>query len=417
VEELSYLKYNNRLDLLGSTDPSPKSEWRYCHIGGDDHLAVGPNKYLDLITEHHLRAGSHIDPGKHGYSSISVRYTERVLDLRNRKFQAAINKDYPKSIIVDSVKVRLLERGESTLLKKDNKNVAIGKCSQMAGCVQWLPNDDRHWPLWKKIAIRDLFINRMGALLPSRFLHPKCFNQILLPKSLGGFGLGLNHELYGAYLLSTEPIRWLLNKAHLGLNIRDELRLLSKLNTNTSTRGVEGIQRLRTEIVEQLLEHPGMVDAINWKTLCEKFPMENENNRYTLAKAREAGYLSFEEFADYSTRACLFQELLVNDSKLKVFNTNPYTSTMRGIWTEFESLGMPEFGTAPLEESVFRKILRNLNPSMFFDTSQITTADIGFWDGSPETESWNFIDIPYRDLYSINLPNLIVGLRFLGVRG
>jgi hypothetical protein len=83
IEELSFLEYTNSLDLLTSEEPSPYREWRFLHIGGDDHLARGPLKYLERITNNHLLAGSHITPGQHGYSRIVVKYTERLINLQN----------------------------------------------------------------------------------------------------------------------------------------------------------------------------------------------------------------------------------------------------------------------------------------------------------------------------------------------
>uniref|UniRef100_A0AAT9JA15 RNA-dependent RNA polymerase n=1 Tax=Reticulitermes grassei narna-like virus 1 TaxID=3133488 RepID=A0AAT9JA15_9VIRU len=416
IEELAFLTHTNRLDLLGSQDPAPYRDWRFLHIGGDDHLAMGPPPYLDLITEYHRKAGSHISPGQHGYSSIAVRYTERVLDIRNLIYREPINHlDYSRSTIVDSVKVRLLERGQSTMIKKDNKNVAIGKSAQIAGCIRWLPRDNRFWNTSKKTSIRDLFINRMGALLPSRAIHPRCFHQILLPKVLGGYDLGLPHEIYPAYLCSTEPIKWLLNKAFMGLDVKNELGYLTRLNSNQSVRGVEGLQQLRTTIVDQLREYPQMVGAISWKELLEKFPPDNDNPRHTEARASDAGWMSFKGFAEYSTRSSLFQELLMGDKSLRMFNTSAYVHTFNRIWTKLEEEGLASFGAEPLCESDFRNILKTLDTDMWFDASQPTSADVGFWDGNPETETYDFVDVPYKELYEMNLPHLQVGLRFLGL--
>jgi len=179
IEELAFLDHTNGLDLLSTSDPAPYRDWRYLHIGGDDHLAMGPIPYLNLITDYHLRAGSHISPGQHGYSRICVKYTERLVNLQNLQYKQPFNReDYSRSIIVDSVKVRLLERGQSTMLKKDNKNVAIGKSEQLGGCLQWLPTDNRFWTYTKKASIRALFVERMGSLLPRQSVNPRAFAAI-----------------------------------------------------------------------------------------------------------------------------------------------------------------------------------------------------------------------------------------------
>jgi len=196
IEELSFLEHCGAEELLYSDDPAPYRSWRFLHIGGDDHLAKGPTSYLDRITHNHELAGSHISRGQHGYSRRCVKYTERLLNLENLKYKEPFNKsDYSLSIIVDSVKVRLIEKGQSTMIKKDNKNVAIGKSGQLGGCIEWLPKDIRFFTESKKASIRALFVERMGDLLPRKATNPRAFAAIHLPTKIGGFGLGMKHEL------------------------------------------------------------------------------------------------------------------------------------------------------------------------------------------------------------------------------
>jgi len=93
IEELSFLEHCGAEEMLSSNDPAPYRDWRFLHIGGDDHLAKGPISYLNQITHNHGLAGSHISPGQHGYSRRCVKYTERLLNLENLKYKQPFNRD------------------------------------------------------------------------------------------------------------------------------------------------------------------------------------------------------------------------------------------------------------------------------------------------------------------------------------
>jgi len=419
VEERAFLVYNNRQDLLYTEEPAPYRAWRYVHIGGDDHLAKGPAAYLNLISDTHLRAGSHISPGKHGFSRICVKYTERLINLMNLQYREPIGKsDYCRSTIVDSVKVRLLERGLSTMIKKDNKNVAIGKSEQLAGCLKWLPTDRRFWTFDKKVSIRDLFINRMGPLLPSKALHPRAYKAIHLPTIVGGYGLGFEEEYESILRGCPEPHQWLLSKAMAGLNVKKELRIFRRLNTNTSTRGVEEIQQFEQKIVSQLSDYPSMVNAISWDEVKRLFPNPDQNPRLTIAMAADKGILSFEDFAKRATRGNLFQHLLLGTGKLKVFNTRPYTQTYKHVWSECEKEDLDIYRLPDTFSSAEVAIaIRNIAPQWYFDINQETTTDVGpYCEVGDPAEVFDFRETTYIKKYTEGFPNLIVGKEFLGVK-
>jgi len=417
VEELAFLKYTNALERLLDDGPAPYRGWRYVHIGGDDHLVKGPKPYLDLITMTHRDAGSHITPGKHGYSRVCVKYTERVINLTNLQYRHLIcEKDYRLSTIVDSVKVRLLERGQSTLIKKDNKNVAIGKSIQLMKVLKWLPKDRHFWPFDKIVSIRNLFINRMGALLPSKALHPRAYAAIHLPTIVGGYDLGFEEEYNNILNRSPEPTKWLLSKILLGANVQDDLKLFRLLNTNTSSRGIESIAQFEESIVEQLEKYPKMVNAITFRELREKFKTESETNaRWTISIAAEEGFLSFREFAKRSVRGNLFQDLLMGKD-IKVFNTRPFTSTYKYIWGECEDLGMDKYCLSEFpESSVIAKAIKGLAPDWFFDINQETSVDVAPTPNEGEEETYDFQQTTYRQLYTEGFPELSLGKKFCGV--
>jgi len=419
IEELTFLDYNDSLELLETSDPAPYRDWRYLHIGGDDHLAMGPIPYLNLITDYHLRAGSHISPGQHGHSRICVRYTERLINLLNLEYKQPFNRDdYSRSIIVDSVKVRLLERGQSTMIKKDNKNVAIGKSEQLGGCLEWLPTDDRFWTYTKKASIRALFVERMGSLLPRMSANPRAYAAIHLPSKVGGYGLGLKVELQKWLALSPEPHRWLISKSSVGINVKRDLKIFRRLNTNTSRRGVESILDYQERIIDQLSEYPTYINAISWWELKQQFPDPMNNAKRTIALAAQSGILSIEEFAKRVTRGNLFQELLLGKKDLKVFNTRKYVDTYRNsVWTYCEREGMADWSDYPvLTSSEIAKVIDEMVPQWYFDVNQITTFDIGQVDPDTGEETYDFVDGPYESMFTKGLPSLSIPPNKLGIR-
>jgi hypothetical protein len=419
IEELSFLQYTRREDLLLTGDPAPNMDWRYLHIGGDDHLAYGPDRYLDRITQNHFLAGSHISAGQHGYSRVAVRYTERVLNLNNLCYKQPFHKeDYSKSIIVDSVKVRLLERGLSTMIEKDNKNVAIGKSRQLGGTLEWLPKDNRFYTESKKISIQALFVLRMGPLLPSRAVNPRAFAAMCLPHEVGGFGLGFKSQMRQHYLDSPAPTRALINKLHLGLDVSDEIKVFRSLNSNMAARGVSKIFEYREVIASQLRDYPSSVDAIGWKELQQKFPDPNWNARKTLALAADSGYLSIDEYAERVTRGNLFQALLMESSQPVIFQTRPFVQTYKYVvWPKMEDELDAYSQPLDLSNDEIARAISNHQPMWFFDTNQITTFDTGFYDPEdPDSETWEFIDKSYIEGFSMGLPSLYIAPRALGLR-
>jgi hypothetical protein len=405
IEELAFLKYIHREDLIFKDEPAPYRAWRFLHIGGDDHLAWGPPKYLDMITKLHKKAGSHITPGQHGYSRVAVKYTERVINLKNLQYRQAFHRDnYELSTIVDSVKVRLMERGQSTMIQKDNRNVAIGKSGQLSGTLQWLPHDDRYWPRDKRVAIRNLFIERMGSLLPSRALHPRAYAAIHLPTRMGGFGLGFPDEIKDFLVRAPDPHRWLIAKASMGLCIREELRILRGLNTNTSVRGLPSQIVLEDKLLAEMNSCPARRGAITWKELQEKFPSVNCNPRETLALAAEDGWLSFEEQVRRITRPDIFVKLIMGLEKLSLYNTNTYTAQYQKVWGVLESMGLQNYRSEFPENITSKEII------------YLVDSACPQWFSNTKADETMGIYMSLEESCKLGKPDLIVGKSFLGIK-
>jgi hypothetical protein len=416
IEEIAYLKFLGKENILHSTKPAPNRDWRYVHIGGDDHLVFGPPSYLDLITDIHIKSGSRISPGQHGRSKIAVKYTERVINITNLVHRKVVDSDnYSNSLIVDSVKVRLMEIGPWG--GKDNKNVAIGKSKQFIGTLTWLPDDPVYWPMTKKISIRDLFIERMGVYIPSRKLHPKLFASVLLPQELGGYGLGLPHEYMEAYLGSPKPTRGLINKALSGLDIRKERKYFSILNSNVAVRGCEKLTNLIETMKGQLNDYPSMVEGKTLYRLTTEIPEISEMDaRRKVAYLASKNIFSFSEYVKMATRGNLFQELIMGKVDLSMYNTRAYFETYRSLWKKVEDeTDLLEWGDfiLPCTSVEISKLVKD--QEYYFDIKQNTATDFG-----PDIEGiefddeiYHFGESDYLQKYSRCLPDLNIGTEFI----
>jgi hypothetical protein len=419
VEELAYLKYTNSMKLLQSADPAPHHSWRGCHIGGDDHIAVGPDPYLDLITQCHLASGSMIGGGKHGRSKILVKYTEKMLFIKNLGNHvpfSMLDKKYKDSILVDSVKVRLLEKGQSTQMKKDEKNVAVGKSAQLMRTLEWLP-----WTygLDRVIAVRELFIARMGNLLPNRTKNPRAFAAIHLPVEIGGYGLGLKSELIKWLRQSPYPTRLLIGKLLAGADIRAELKLLRRLNKNPSARGIPQRRDYEDELTDILTDNFQRYGGKTFAEISVDFP--GADARETLALARSKGILSTTELVKELTRGTLFQNLLMKEGDGSGnFNTVPFVQTYRRIWEplyEFvKGFSEPNWDTLNPKE-VLNKIYTADKLYFFNRDFPIIFEGTLSWRDSPEDvfEDISYA-VPLSEGFSKGYPSLSIGLKPLGLR-
>nr|DAZ89878.1 TPA_asm: RNA-dependent RNA polymerase [Matryoshka RNA virus 3] len=393
-----------------------KNLQRRCfHIAGDDHLAAGPKEYLDLLTQYHLRSGSQIEGGVHGTSQIAVRYVERVLYVRNFNGRKVHDEQhYEQSMIVDGIKVRVLERGHLTTLLKDNKNVAIGKSNWLATTLKWKPKH-KYWPNWHLFMIRDLFIRRMGTFLPNARKRPRSFNGILLPRQLGGYGLAINYdEEHIALTCCSPPIRWVVNAFRENHpKWREGVKALKRLNTNLAKRGDPQSIKFEQDIIEQLQMVYPEGERLSWEQIMEKFPSFH-GARGTIHKALLGGYCSLTHFAEMCTRGVTFQNLLTDPKKISIFNTQSYSKTMSQLYVDLAKLGLDSCGDDVPDFQTYLKIRDKLNPDWFFPFREETTADIGYWDpDNPDAETWEFIDTTYEKLYTMKLPTLTLPDTFL----
>jgi hypothetical protein len=273
---------------------------------------------------------------KHGYSDIMVKYTEKIIFVKNLIYEVSFKDQdnlYEKSIVVDSIKVRLLEQGQSTQLLKDEKNVAIGKSLQLARSLQYFERD------FAELTIR-LFIKRMGNLLPDIRKYPKIWYLMQLPPSFGGLHLGIHKNIYDLVNSSPRVIKQLISKMYSGCNIQEELRLLSNLNTNEICRSSKTYRDLEKYIITRLEEgtYPQVRSrTMTWTQVKALYP-QAEDPRRVLSLAALDRIVSIEEFAKETSRPALFADLLVTQGARRQFVTVDYELRFRKIWDQLNEL-------------------------------------------------------------------------------
>jgi hypothetical protein len=325
--------------------------WRTYHIGGDDHLAVGPLEYLKEITSCHIRAGSEISPGKHSISRIAVRYCEKLIDVRNiyKPFDPrAINDSttaYENSPFVDSIKVRLLSPTTKSLDVLSERNVAIGKGASLGRTLKWLNRD--HFPTkWVKM-IRDRFFERMGSLLPDR--SSGIYWQLMLPNYWGGLNLYMPDEVETIYFKTP-----LLTLSLMENFIRDEpsahddIKLLRKFLTNYSYRGY----RLDESEVAAMTSHLEIciqtLPKLSWGQLVKEKDPEGKLSAVDLADTvYKEGWRMEQQIIDELLRPILFKEILLGKQRLKPYNTvnlkRRYASLWNSIYRGYGGITLEEF--------------------------------------------------------------------------
>nr|QIP68008.1 MAG: RNA-dependent RNA polymerase [Bremia lactucae associated narnavirus 1] len=410
VEELAFLQYENKLILLNTNKAAPLRRWRCYSIGGDDHLAIGPDRYLNLITDNHVKSGSIISPDKHALSRKMVKYCERVIIVANLQYNLnRSNHELDKSLIVDSIKVRLLEKGQSTLLSKDNKNVAIGKAQQLVKTLDWLPKQQYTKDYIR--SVQNLFIKRMGSLLPNRNNDEEAFHSICLPKILGGYGLGLQDDLIDHLSKSKPAIQKTVSAALLGVDTKIARRVLSRLNTTISDRSIQGTKWYEDEMTSQFRDYPEMIGAINGTEMRKRFP--GSSYQESKAHAESAGWLSIDQFARRVTRGHLFGELLSKGAEKKnVFQTRnwiqEYSRLESRLNQEVDIYPIPDYEDLTVRK--LRNVLGDMTNDLFIDSRQITSFDKGVTE-----DDFDFFDGELLAVYEDHQPTLVVGLQFVGL--
>jgi hypothetical protein len=333
VEEYAmrnYLGINSKVSFYESPP------WRSYHIGGDDHLAMGPIPYLNMITECHIRSGSKISVGKHGISTIMVKYCEKVLQVSNLyNFSVssvnASTEGYRNSPFVDSVKVRLLSPLSKAFEVSSERNVAIGKGLSLGRTLKWM-NPEHFGTKWLRM-VRDRFFQRMGSLLPDR--SSGVYWQLMLPTQWGGLNLYLPDEVEQLYVNLPTLTKGIMEDVDAEIPEGFKARkLLRKLLTNFSYRGYRLDETEVAEMTSYLEEAiPLNFPVTTWREIKQMYDPEGRESAKTITDlAWNDGWKGEEDIYDELMRPLLFKELLLGREKPAAYNTERLKTRYAKLW-------------------------------------------------------------------------------------
>lgn len=325
--------------------------WRHFAIGGDDHIGVGPSRYLDSITENHISLGHRPSDGKHGRSQIAVVYCEKFIAVRHFSKPYVTNfteVDYETHPWVDTIKMRLLSPASKTLDAVGDCNTAIGKGKSLGRTLRWLPP----WvfPEKFKLLIRARFFQRMGKYLPKP--DKGLWWQLLLPTELGGLDLWLDGDL--PHFAERLPIVTLSAVASLldGTEQAATFRALRGFTRGSYTRGYS----IPAPIDPRAFLEKAMwdtVDRVPYRDALKQAGVDT-NSIDIISDLKEAGYIFEDDAVDYVLRGYLFQAVLMGTAELHGFDTIPWKYRFQKIWDDIY-IGPPGYIISPSQfKTAFR---------------------------------------------------------------
>nr|WPV71139.1 MAG: RNA-dependent RNA polymerase [Ips narna-like virus 1] len=332
--------FNDSLSLYRySYTPSktPKVDWRCFACAGDDHIAVGPEKYLSLITENLVRTGMVISQEKHGMSRIAVRYCEKFLyvpNMSNAWNVHAINDSVEGAYIspfVDSIKLRLISPCSKSNEVFNDRNTAIGKGISLGNTLAWLPDgmfSKKHMSLF-----RDRFFQRMNALLPPR--TSGVYWHLLLPASLGGMGLATEVDYVDLVERLPDPTKVVIRRIVDDPSYRGEdLEMMRSFLTPASFRGfeIDNDRNIAKRLLREMMEQcPGKT----LEALIEELNISTTDPIKQIRLLKAAGWYREDYFLERLTRPFLFNDILCGKQKVKPFLENNLKKRYAKFWSRY----------------------------------------------------------------------------------
>nr|CAK8177712.1 RNA-dependent RNA polymerase [Narnavirus sp.] len=228
------------LQRKGKLPPVPP--FRLFAFAGDDHVAVGPPRYLRHITQSHIKNGMSVSTSTNFISRVAGFYCEECLFIGDPvtwtywgsktplyKFPYGLNPH------VDALKVRLLSPCRREVDGRDDTNPAIGMAPTLRGMLAWIAEG---WEAVKPLASMR-FQQKLRCMLPRNLF------LAALPRALGGIELPVFHvepEELKAHWDRIDP----LHKRAIAIALRDmqsdEIlirRLLAGICSLSSLRGTD----------------------------------------------------------------------------------------------------------------------------------------------------------------------------------
>jgi hypothetical protein len=327
AEQTAYIKYLaeiEKVDVLEVLNKNlPDNIWRLFSNAGDDHIAIGPRRYLELLGEELTRLGAEVSIEKSYLSRIGAYYTEELLlRTKNSRFNHRCpdgkiipiwKVPYNETYHIDAMKVRLLSRCSKITSVRNEKNPALGKSKMFLKKISWLP---RSFDPFKDLAI-ERFKRRFAGLLK--------FDNLMtyLPRFLGGLGFPSpkdwgQPEKLEAFLRLPRTVQTAICSVLDGTASKDISKALWLYSSNTSFRGMTMRTVAEVEMAAIAESFPGTVRGLkglrsHLSTLGRAYTEDQWRRiRYNrkLGLARDAGLIDLNSAIQAFERPTYFKEVL-----------------------------------------------------------------------------------------------------------
>jgi len=406
VEEIAFSDYMG-LSLRRPYTPRFKGSWRAFHLGGDDHLAIGPKGYLNQITAIHRSFGSVISPEKHRKSVRFSVYTEKILLWEGCRINCPVSSvTSGDSPFIDSVKVRLLSSFTKATDSANDKNIAIGKCKGLARTLEYFGNQSM------KRLVLDRASYRFHDFIKGPH-HRTISSVVALPISLGGLGLGIDTRylarLPGCF---NQAIRAVTKGGSLGQRCKMQL---GRIFANTDPRGLQ-ITDFVNDLVNQVLDYPDMVNLMSRNDALDQVDPKRANTfAYNLWLLAKKDIIPLGDIHKVAERPFLFRKLLEQERPGKYFRTEAITRRLAKCWDELEKLELGDFLRDPLSEEELKEAIRSSKMIAFVDLTQSTSIALAdtaneAWDPEDPWLAADFRDVSLKEMLTYGEPSMTVRL-------
>ena len=324
----TYFAYKRSLNMFESRHGNVVGGY-FFSAGGDDHIAIGPDEFLNGITQTLLDAGAILSETKHGKSKLAVTYCEKTLLVKNLPNPVTVRTinglDYENSIMVDSIKVRLLSPSSKANENFDSTNCAIGKGKSLARTLPWMIHRDTDR---RRVALyRQWFFFRMGAKLAR---GSKIYWHLLLPEWAGGLGMG-TYQDYDQIAHNLPPPSRLLVKQVLS----GDCHLLVKFSRFLSNVSIRGIVRdkqytdLEESVRTLVLEQPSIEWSQRWDVI--DIP-QNLPQSTQYAELNRKGYYLIDDAVDWLLRPIQAMYVWTKANPWSSFRSVPLKQRYAALW-------------------------------------------------------------------------------------
>nr|WAK73584.1 RNA-dependent RNA polymerase [Phytophthora palustris narna-like virus 1] len=395
VEDMAFLEY---LGKSLHVTRAPRVPWRAYHVGGDDHLAVGPIGYLKKITANHRSYGSVISPEKHRISRFMVVYTEKVLHFDGRTINMPVDQiddNIIDSVFVDSVKVRLLSPYTKAIETISDRNVAIGKVKGISRSLQYLKSSSM-----KRLVI-DRALYRFRDFIKGP--HHRTIRSVeSLPVELGGLGIALDTR----YLANLPPIfnrglRSICTADPVGYQVR---LLLGTIFSNDTSRGVS--------THDFIAKWPVVGSVRDWFQIID--PQNHLTFRAKLQRLKQRGIVSLNDLPQLIERSYVFRRLLEQVDIRPGYRTEPVAKRIAKAWTSLENLqGRLHPDGSPLSERELAAAQKLAKQVLLINLNEGMILPIYNRDSDGDLTELRFRRTDILDVVRFGQPSMTVDIRHL----